>query len=153
MFHKRVGIPIQRYRGVFMPQYLRQCFHVHSALQSACSERMPKWMEAFTLDMQTLLQKFKGSLIRSHRRRFTLSDSTTYSEMLFLLYSFRTGSNCFGSGIILLEEVVFGKSVIRQRFPFSSRPSWQVLFTVSVPFVKSISAQVSASSSPIRNPE
>ena len=46
-----------------------------------------------------------------------------------------------------------GKSVIRQRFPFSSRPSWQVLFTASVPFVKSISDQVSASNSPIRKPE
>lgn len=113
-------------------------------LKKAADEKNCRLMICHVLRYTPFYLKIGGS---------PFSDSTTYSETLFLLYSFKTGSNCFGSGIILLEEVVFGKSVIRQRFPFSSRPSWQVLFTASVPFVKSISAQVSASNSPIRKPE
>lgn len=104
-----MGIPVQRYRGVFMPQYLRQGFHVHSAFQSACSKRMTKRMETFTLDMQTLLQKFKGSLIRSHRRRFALLRFHNILRNAFPFILFQNGNQ-----LLRKRNHSFGRSCFRQ---------------------------------------
>ena len=92
-----------------MPQYLRQCFHVHSALQSACSKRMTKRVETFTLDMQTLLQKFKGSLIRSHRRRHALF---RFHNILRNAFSFILFQN--GKQLLRKRNHSFGRSCFRQ---------------------------------------
>ena len=92
-----------------MPQYLRQGFHVHSAFQSACSKRMPKRVKTFTLDMQTLLQKFKGSLIRSHRRRHALFRFHNIFRNAFSFILFQNGKQ-----LLRKRNHSFGRSCFRQ---------------------------------------
>lgn len=104
-----MGVSVQRYCGVFMPQYLRQCFHVHSAFQSACSKRMPKRVKTFTFDMQTLLQKFKGSLIRLHRRRLALLRFHNILRNAFPFILFQNGKQ-----LLRKRNHSFGRSCFRQ---------------------------------------
>lgn len=47
MFHKRVGITVERDSRVFVAEDLGKRLYVHAALECAGSERMPQEMKAF----------------------------------------------------------------------------------------------------------
>ena len=70
MLHERVNIAVKGYGWILMPEYLGQCFHIHSAFQGACCKGMAERVKAFVWDSELSLQRSKGALVRSDRNRF-----------------------------------------------------------------------------------
>ena len=54
MFHKGMGVAVERDGRVFMPQNFGQGLYVHSAFQRARGKGVPQGMEALMQDIQTL---------------------------------------------------------------------------------------------------
>ena len=66
MVDERMRVTVESYGGVFVPEQFGKRFHVHSALDRAGRERMPKRVEAPPLDPEVALQNFKTALVRSY---------------------------------------------------------------------------------------
>lgn len=53
MLHKGVNVTVEGNGRVFMPEYLGERFHVHTAFKSAGGKRMPQGVKAFVRDIQS----------------------------------------------------------------------------------------------------
>ena len=70
MLHERVNVAVKGYSWILMPEYLGQCFHIHSAFQGARCKGVAQRMKAPMRYIEILLQRSKGALVRSDRYRF-----------------------------------------------------------------------------------
>ena len=63
MLHERVNVAVKGYGWILMPEYLGQCFHIHSAFQGARCKGVAQRMKAPMRYIEILLQCSKGALV------------------------------------------------------------------------------------------
>ena len=115
MFHKGVGIAVERNGRVLMTENFGERLYVHATFEGAGGKGMPQGMKALVRNIQSFQEQFKTSLVGAdgyrlsvcgyHEGRRALSLYTFQDrQQLFRQWDHVAGCDCF--------RLVYNKSVL-----------------------------------------
>lgn len=89
-----MSVTVECYRGIFVPQYFRQSFYVHAALEGARRKGVPQSVKTSVRYFKFFEKQFKASLVGTNRHCAPVRRYHERRTALFL-YVFQHGQQLF----------------------------------------------------------